>query len=64
MDSNTKDFLLDEVTRLRRSQEILASELVSLRRQVVQNIVKLNNIKYEHEVHGDRLGHRADTTEA
>ncbi len=64
MDSNTKDFLLTEVTRLRRSQDIMASELVSLRRQVVNNIVKLNNIQYEHEIHGDRVGHRADTNKA
>jgi hypothetical protein len=61
METKTKEFLLKEVEQLRRSQSLVASELVSLRRQVVQNVVKINNISYEHKVHGDRLRHRADT---
>ena len=61
MDSKLKEHLLTEVSSLRRSQELMASELVSLRRQVVKNIVKINNVEYEHEVHRNRLGHRTDT---
>jgi len=63
MDSKLKEHLLTEVSSLRRSQELMASELVSLRRQVVKNIVKINNVEYEHQVYGNRLGHRADTVE-
>jgi len=58
MDSNVKEHLLTEVSRLRKRQDLLASELVSLRRQVVKNIVKVNNISYEHEVHDNRVGNR------
>ena len=60
MDSNVKEHLLTEVSKLRKRQDLLASELVSLRRQVVKNIVKLNNISYEHDVSNNRVRHRTD----